>query len=85
MKQKKEEKSRRTRKEVQERFRIEVKRACMYSIPWAVAVMENTCSFLRGLPNIEMPTVELDNEDLVFRQDDRQKYGKENSLSGFVL
>jgi len=76
VRKKKEDESRRKRLDAAEKFRRAVKSACCYSIPWAVAVMEHSCAFLRNLPNVTMPTCELYNEDVVFRQSDREIIGK---------
>jgi len=76
LKKKKEDASRRKRLDAAEKFRRAVKNACCYSIPWVVAVMEHSSAFLRNLPNVTMPTCELYNEDVVFRQSDRELIGK---------
>ena len=73
----KEEASRQKRRDAANQFRRDVKRACCYSIPWAVAVMEDACAFLRNLPNVVMPVVDLFEADRVFGQSEKEKFGKQ--------
>ena len=74
----KEEASHQKRRDAANQFHRDVKRACCYSIPWAVAVMEDACAFLRNLPNMVMPVVDLFEGDHVFGQSDKEKFGKQS-------